>query len=166
MRKLLLTLALATPLVASAQEKAHGAMAKKERSASVTTPDAITWSAAPAVLPAGAKVAVLNGNPTKRGAFTMRLNMPDGYQIPPHFHPAVEHVTVISGTMLVGMGEKFDESSMKPLPAGTFAMIPAGMRHYAKAKGETILQLHGVGPWRLTYVNKADDPSTKKVASK
>ncbi len=164
MRYALLTLALVVPLTAaSAQAKKPGA--RTQRAVTVALPDQMTWGPAPAVLPAGAKLAVLEGDPTKSGAFTMRLLMPDGYQISPHFHPATEHVTVVSGALLVGMGEKFDESQMKTLPAGAFGMIPAGMHHYAKAKGETVLQLHGIGPWRLIYVNKADDPR-KKVAAR
>jgi quercetin dioxygenase-like cupin family protein len=95
----------------------------------------------------------------------MRLLFPDGYQIAPHYHPATEHVTVLRGTLMVGVGDKFDESQMRELPAGAFGLIPAGTRHYAKAKGETVIQLHGVGPWRLIYVNKADDPR-KKVAAR
>ena len=161
---LLTTLALLVPLTAaSAQAKKRAA--QPQRAVTVALPDQMTWGPAPAVLPVGAKLAVLEGDPTKPAAFTMRLFMPDGYQIPPHFHPAAEHVTVISGALMVGMGEKFDESQMKTLPAGAFGLIPAGMHHYAKAKGETVLQLHGIGPWRLTYVNKADDPR-KKVAAR
>ena len=95
------------------------------------------------------------------GPFTMRLRMPNGYRIPPHYHPAVEHVTVISGTFKVGMGEKFDAAAMTQLPSGTFAALPPGMRHYAEAQGETTIQLHGIGPWGIVYVNPADDPSRR-----
>ena len=164
MRYALLTLALVVPLTAaSAQAKKRGAT-RTQRPVTIALPDQMTWGPAPAVLPVGAKLAVLEGDPTKAGAFTMRLLMPDGYQISPHFHPATEHVTVVSGALMVGMGEKFDESQMKALPAGTFGMIPAGMHHYAKAKGETVLQLHGMGPWRLIYVNRADDPRRRGAA--
>jgi len=160
-RYALLTLALLVPLSsASAQAKKHGAA----RTVAVFPPDQITWGQAPAMLPAGAKLAVLEGDPTKAAAFTIRLLMPDGFQIPPHFHPAPEHVTVVSGALMVGMGDKFDESQMNTLPAGTFGLIPPGMHHFAKAKGETVLQLHGIGPWRLVYVNKADDPRRKIAA--
>ncbi|HVH68381.1 MAG TPA: cupin domain-containing protein [Gemmatimonadales bacterium] len=155
----LLTLALVVPTVVSAQAKKHGAA--MQRTVTVALPDQLTWGPAPAVLPAGAKLAVLEGDPTKSGAYTMRLLMPDGYKISPHFHGGVEHVTVVSGALMVGMGDTFDEAQMKTLPAGTFAAIPVGMHHYAKAQGETVLQLHGTGPWRLSYVNKADDPRKK-----
>ena len=161
MKYALLTLALVVPMTsAAAQAKQKGAA----RTASVFLPDQITWGQAPAMLPAGAKLAVLEGDPTKPKAFTMRLFMPDGFQIPPHFHPAPEHVTVVSGALMVGMGDKFDESQMNTLPAGAFGLIPPRVHHFAKAKGETVLQLHGIGPWRLIYVNKADDPRRKVAA--
>ena len=173
----LLTLALLVPVAAlSAQDKAKakgadrkGAEKKAAKSgptASVFAPDKITWGPAPAVFPAGAKAAVLDGDPARGGTFTMRLMMPDGYTIAPHFHPADEHVTVIKGKLMLGMGETFDEKQMQKLSSGTFGVIPARMRHYAKADGETILQLHGKGPWKLIYVNKADDPSRKVAAKK
>jgi anti-sigma factor ChrR (cupin superfamily) len=134
---------------ASSGDRAH---------ATVALPDRITWTPAPAILPSGAKVAILQGNPAEAGPFTMRLWAPDGYRIASHYHPAVEHITVIQGTFKVGMGEKFDASALTELPAGTFAALPPDTRHFAQAHGETIIQLHGVGPWKLTYVNPADDP--------
>ena len=92
----------------------------------------------------------------------MRLKMPDGYRIPPHSHPRVEHVTVISGTAKVGMGDTFDESKMNSFAAGSFAAIEPGVHHYAMASGETIIQLHGMGPWAINYANPNDDPRKKK----
>src|SRR5262245_51829128 len=124
----------------------------------VALPDHLSWGPAPAVLPPGAKLAVVEGNPSAAGPFTMRLLMPGGYHIPPHFHPATEHVTVLEGTFKVGMGERFNAASMKELPAGAFAALDAGVRHFAEAEGRTIIQLHGIGPWGLMYVNPADDP--------
>src|SRR5881296_2669922 len=121
MRYALLTFALVVPLTAaSAQAKKPGAQA--QRTVTVAMPDQMTWGPAPAVLPVGAKLAVLEGDPTKAAAFTMRLLMPDGYQIAAHFHPTTEHVTVIKGALMVGMGEKFDESQMETLPAGAFGL--------------------------------------------
>lgn len=122
----------------------------------------IKWADGPASLPAGAKVAMLEGNPAQEGPFTMRLQLPDGYSIQPHWHPAVEHVTVISGTFNLGHGEKFDKSAGRTLPAGSFAFMPPGMRHFAWAQGETVIQVHGLGPWKINYVNPANDPRTKK----
>jgi quercetin dioxygenase-like cupin family protein len=145
----------------SAQEKVTRAGAPDKPHAIVATPDAIKWAPAPPSLPAGAKLAVLEGDPAKAGAFTMRLSMPAGYRIPPHFHPVTEHVTVIEGTFYVGMGDTFDASRATALPVGTFAALDPGVRHFAFTKGTTTIQLHGVGPWSLTYVNPADDPRTK-----
>lgn len=126
--------------------------------ASVVTPASITWGPAPAVLPAGAKAAVLEGDPTQAGPFALRLWLPAGYTLPPHFHPVTEHVTVLQGTFLVGMGDVVDASKFTELPVGTYGVIPPGMRHFARAKGEVVIQLHGIGPWGLTYVNPTDDP--------
>ena len=89
-------------------------------------------------------------------------NYPTGYTIQPHSHPGVEHLTVISGTFNLGMGEKFDKSGGRALGAGGFAFMPPGMKHFAWTTGETVIQLHGVGPWRINYVNAADDPRNKK----
>jgi quercetin dioxygenase-like cupin family protein len=91
----------------------------------------------------------------------MRLRMPAGYRIPPHFHAFDEHVTVISGTFYVGMGEAFDMAKASELPTGTFAALAPGVRHFAFTRSETVIQLHGTGPWGLTYVNPADDPRKK-----
>jgi quercetin dioxygenase-like cupin family protein len=92
----------------------------------------------------------------------MRLWLPDGFKVAPHWHPKVEHVTVISGTFNLGVGEKFDQAGAREMPAGTFGFWPAGMRHFAWAKGDTVIQLHGNGPWTITYVNPSDDPRNVK----
>jgi quercetin dioxygenase-like cupin family protein len=145
----------------AAQDRVTPAGTADKPHAIVVTPDAIKWAPAPAILPGGAKLAVLEGDPAKPGSFTMRLSMPAGYRIPPHFHPVTEHVTVIGGTFYVGMGDTFDASKASALPTGTFAALEPGVRHFAFTKGATTIQLHGVGPWSLTYVNPADDPRTK-----
>lgn len=121
----------------------------------------LKWGNGPGSLPAGAQFVVLEGDPAKEGLFTMRLRLPDGYQIPPHYHSGVEHVTVIAGTFHVGVGEKFDKAATTPMAAGTFGYWLPPMRHFAWAQGETVLQLHGIGPWTITYVNPADDPRKK-----
>jgi quercetin dioxygenase-like cupin family protein len=154
MRSLLAPLLSLTASVALAQ----GAPKAEAAHAIVATPDQVTWGPAPSVLPAGAKLAVVEGDPSAAGPFTMRLQLPDRYRIPPHYHPVTEHVTVLKGTFKVGMGEKFDPSALQKLPTGTFAALEPGVRHFAEAEGETVLQLHGTGPWSLTYVNPADDP--------
>src|ERR1051326_5411761 len=125
----------------------------------VVTPDKIQWGPAPAVFPAGAQMAVLAGDPGKPGPFTVRLKFPDGYRVMPHWHPTAENVTVLSGEFHVGMGDKFDESSMQTLPAHSLAVMPPHHNHYAMAKGETEVQVSGTGPFKLVYVNPADDPS-------
>lgn len=124
-------------------------------------PDTIAWGPAPGSLPKGAQAAVLEGDPAKAGAFTLRIKMPDGYTIAPHWHPADEHVTVIAGTFVMGLGERVDRSRGHALTAGAFAMMPTGTRHFAWAQGETIIQLHGTGPWGINYVNASDDPRKK-----
>ena len=152
----LATLAILAPAALAAQVPAQES--RSPQRAVVVTPGTEAWGPAPAILPAGAQLAVLEGDPTKSGMYSMRLRMPDGYRIPPHFHPSYEHVTVVSGTFQVGMGDRFDAAALKPLPTGSFAVLSPGMRHFARAKGETVIQLHGLGPWSLSYVNPADAP--------
>jgi hypothetical protein len=125
-------------------------------------PSDVKWGAAPASLPSGAQGAVLQGDPAKAGPFTLRLKLPDGYRIPPHYHPAIEHITVLEGTFVLGTGEAVSGGTEKPLGAGSFAFMPAGMRHFVRAQGETVVQLHGTGPWGITYVNPSDDPRKKQ----
>jgi quercetin dioxygenase-like cupin family protein len=122
----------------------------------------LKWSDGPPSLPAGAKVAVLAGDPGKAGPFTIRLQFPAGFKIPPHTHPTAEHVTVISGTLALGTGPKFDESAGHEMTAGAFAVMPAGMQHFAWAKTESVVQVHGMGPFEVKYVNPADDPRNAK----
>ncbi len=125
-------------------------------------PGDLKWMDAHNALRAGAKLTVLEGDPFKPGLYTMRLQMPDSYKIPPHFHRQFEHVTVVSGTFNLGMGDKFDQSAGQTMPAGTFGFLPPEMKHYAWASGGTVIQLHGMGPWEIVYVNAADDPRKKK----
>jgi quercetin dioxygenase-like cupin family protein len=125
-------------------------------------PTTIEWKAGPAALPPGAKMAVLEGDPTKEGPFVVRFQFPDGYHILPHTHPKTERVTVISGILYLATGEALDRVSAKKLPAGSFGYWPAGMKHTAWSEGETIIQLHGIGPWQINYVNPADDPRNAK----
>jgi hypothetical protein len=129
----------------------------------VFSPDQIKFGPAPPVLPSGAQLAVLEGDPTgSSGDFTIRLKMPDGYRIAPHWHPKRENVTVISGSFKVGMGDSFDASKMDAFPAGSFAYMEPSMHHYGMAVGETVVQVHGVAPFQINYVNPGDDPSVKK----
>jgi quercetin dioxygenase-like cupin family protein len=131
----------------------------------VVAPSELKWGDPPPVFEKGASFALVAGDPSKPGLYAVRLKMPAGYKIAPHWHPTDEHVTVISGSFALGMGEKFDEKSMKTLPQGGYAIAPANMRHYAMATTETVVQVDGQGPFMLTYVNPADDPS-KRAATK
>ncbi len=123
--------------------------------------DDIQWGPAPPIFPKGAEMAVLQGDPSKAEEFTVRLRMPNGYKIAPHTHPTVENVTVLKGTFFAGMGEQFSEANLKAFPRDAFASIPANHAHYAMARGQTIVQVHGLGPFVLTYVNPADDPTKR-----
>jgi quercetin dioxygenase-like cupin family protein len=122
----------------------------------------IEWKPGPVAIPAGAKMAVLEGDPTKEGPFVVRFHFPEGYHIPPHTHPKTERVTVISGALYLATGESLDRSNAKKLSAGSFGYWPAGMKHAAWSEGETVIQLHGIGPWQINYVNPADDPRNAK----
>jgi quercetin dioxygenase-like cupin family protein len=156
---ILLSAALIFSLRLAADETKAATMADH-----IITPDMVKFAAGPPVLPAGFELASLDGNMMKKGSeYTVRLRFPDGYKIPAHFHPGNEHVTVIQGAFWMGMGDKFDEASLKEMPAGAFHSIPKGVHHYGMAKGQTIIQLHGVGAWGITYVNPADDPRKKSA---
>lgn len=128
------------------------------------TPDQMKWGPAPPALPAGAQMAVLSGNPSKAGApFAIRVKFPDGYRVPPHWHPTDENVVVLEGTIALGMGDKADAAVEHELTAGSFALMPKGMRHFARAIGETTIQIYGVGPFAINYVNPADNPMKKAM---
>ena len=124
----------------------------------VVKADGLQWGPAPPALPAGSKFALVTGDPGKDGPFTIRAWLPDGYRVPPHWHPTIENVTVLSGTFGVGTGDSFDAAKGEKLAAGGFVSLPAEMHHFAWAEGETVIQVHGNGPFALTYVNPADDP--------
>lgn len=125
-------------------------------------PDAIKWASPPPGLPPGSQMQVLVGDPGKPGMpYVLRARMPDGYKVPPHWHPGDESITVLKGTLLVGKGEKLDRSKMEKLPVGSFWHMPKALRHSVMANGETIIQVHGVGPFDIHYVNPADDPRKK-----
>lgn len=149
--KAILLLALASFAAASwAQNDSH----------KMVTPAELKWSDVPS-LPAGAKIAVIEGPMNEAVPFTVRLKFPAKYRIPPHFHPATERVTVLSGTFHMGQGEKFDRKNAKALKAGAIAIMQPKTPHFAWTSGETIVQLHGTGPWGVTYINPTDDPRRK-----
>ena len=142
MRNLVLVAVLACSLIAPA----FGATMP-----TIVTPSQVHWTAGTGPM-AGAQVAVISGDPSKPGPYTMRLRLPDGGKFPPHFHGDIENVTVLQGTVLVGIGDKVDPAKMIALPAGSFVSVPAGLHHYAAAKGDTIIQIHGMGPSSMTMV--------------
>jgi quercetin dioxygenase-like cupin family protein len=126
------------------------------------TLDKLKWDTSP-VLPSGALVARVSGDPTKAGSpYVFRIKLPDGFKVPPHWHPVDENATVLKGALLMGIGEKFDPDMTMELKAGSFVRMAKGTRHFATTKGETIIQVHGIGPFEINYVNPADDPRKKK----
>ncbi len=142
-----LALLLATANVALAEDMAAPINASQ-----------IKFTGAPNAFPPGAQWFVLSGDPSKNGPFTVRLRLPAGYQIPAHSHPTTEAVTVLSGKLLLGMGDKLDPKKGTVLTAGGYAEAPAKMNHYAVATSPSVIQVHGMGPMEITYVDKADDP--------
>lgn len=124
------------------------------------TPDDLKWSDV-ASLPAGAKIALIEGKMSEAAPITARIKFPANYRLPPHWHPGVERVTVLSGSFLYGMGEQADMAKTKAFPAGSIIVMSPMMRHYVFTKEETVVQLNVVGPWGINYVNPADDPRKK-----
>jgi hypothetical protein len=109
----------------------------------------------------GAKLAVLAGNPSKAGPFTIRAQVPAGYKVAPHWYPGDENLTVLSGTVALGMGETWDDSKLQTTGPGGYVGLPATMRHFFLAKSASTFQVHGMGPFSVNYVNPADDPNKK-----
>lgn len=122
----------------------------------------MNWGPAPPVLAAGAEMVVLSGDPAGKGLITLRLKLPAGYVIAPHWHPTDELVTVISGSLALGMGDKVDQKASKTLTAGGYGVAPANMHHFAWTKSGAVVQVNLLGPFAITYVNPADDPTRPK----
>lgn len=146
---LLLVATFAAPL-AAAEPAAH----------TMVTPEQLKWADVPS-LPPGAKLAVIEGPLNESTPIVFRLKLPANYRVPAHWHPGIEHVTVISGTFYMGTGDSFDAGRAMALPVGSAAIMQPGTRHFALTRDEAIVQVHGVGPWGITYVNPADDPRKK-----
>jgi hypothetical protein len=144
------TLALAQGAKSSAAAK-HVVIAANE----------VKWGPGPPSLPPGAQMAVIDGDPTQKGPFVLRAKLPDGYRVPPHWHPTDENILVLSGTLMIGAGDKLDPAAAHGISTGGYTKMPARMHHFAIAKGETIFQLHSTGPFEVTYINPADDPRKK-----
>lgn len=132
------------------------------QSSHVVPADKVQWGPAPAILPAGAQLAVLEGNPGAKGALVLRLKMPANYKIPAHWHSMDEHVTVLSGTFNIGMGEALDAKASQALAPGGFVSLPAKMHHFAWTSAPTVVQINLEGPFDLFYVNANDDPQKNK----
>jgi quercetin dioxygenase-like cupin family protein len=126
----------------------------------MVTPSDLKWGPV-ASLPAGAQIAIIQGPMNEAKPFTIRLKLPANFRLPAHSHPAIEHVTVISGTFNMGTGDKLDNTKTTALLPGSVAIMQIGTNHFAWTSEETIVQLHGVGPWDVKYVNPADDPRKK-----
>ena len=150
------TLLLGTAVAALAATPAAAQKTKESRK-----PDKLAWMKGPPSLPAGARMAVVSGDPSKTGPFVIELSFPNGYVVPPHSHPTAEKITVKSGQFLYGMGDEVKASDMKAMKPGNSGEIPAGMHHYAKARGKTVVSLSSTGPFVINYVHAKDDPRTK-----
>ena len=141
-----------------AQEPTPGIVDRGPDHHLIYAPDDVEWQAGPGSFEPGAEFTILEGDPLTPGVFTMRIRMPDGFVIAPHWHPNVERVTVLSGTFHLGSGERLDRSAAERLDEGSyFALLPE-TPHYAITEGRTVIQLTSVGPWKINYVNAADDP--------
>jgi quercetin dioxygenase-like cupin family protein len=151
------TLAAALVVGASASATQDG-----EEGMKLHPSEEMVWKDGPPSLPKGAKISVLEGDPGKEGPFVFRIKVPDGYRIPVHTHPKTERVTVIAGTFNIGMGDKFDAGATIAMPAGAYGFWKAGMKHFVWAKGETVVQFHGEGPWSIIYADPAEDPRHRK----
>jgi quercetin dioxygenase-like cupin family protein len=151
-------------LVQAGNTEAQGSRASGPQAThAVTTPGNVPWKP---FVPPGSEIAVLSGNPDEAGApFVIRIKNPNGAKIPPHWHPGDEHITVLAGTFVVGMGRTFDPAGGQELTVGSYMLVPKQMPHFAWAKGDVIIQVHGIGPFQVIWVNPADDP-TKKPSSR
>ncbi len=157
---LILMMVFNIPLIHAQETKTHGATATGE--GIIYEAAEVEWKNGPASFEAGSQFAVLEGDPSKDGYFNMRLKLPDGFRIAPHWHPQFERVTVISGTFLLGHGDSGDRNATQRLEAGSYFSMPPEMIHYAITEGETIVQLATMGPWNIIYVKDEDDPRKRK----
>jgi quercetin dioxygenase-like cupin family protein len=154
---LLATFALGAAMTFGAAVQGHDG----EVHHTVVSADSVQWGPAPPSLPPGAEGSALLGSPKEEGPFVLRLKFPAGFVVPPHVHSKDEYVTVISGSVAFGTGEKADLAALEPLPPGSFVHLPAGMPHYLQTQEETVVQVNGVGPFDVTYIDPNDDPRKK-----
>lgn len=158
-RKFLLAIGVAL-LVWTLTPQVFTQHSSKNSSMSLATPDGLKW----VQIRPGNEMAVVYGDPTKAGElYAVRFRFADGFKVPAHWHPQDEHATVLQGTLLLGMGTKWDAAKLTTtMVAGSYVFVPKDMPHFAEAKGETILQAHGVGPFQIIYANPADDPKNQR----
>jgi len=159
-RRILVAMACVGSIAIAAIAPAEDAVKAKAPASEhkIILPTDLKWVEAPPSLPRGARMAVLYGDPNAAGPFAMRILIPAGYAVQPHWHPADENVTVISGEFIMAVGERWVESKGHALPAGAVSIMPAGMRHYAWSTLGAVIQVNAIGPWGITYVNPEDDP--------
>lgn len=136
--------------------------ASAQQTSSVVNVQDMKWEDAPPGIPKGGKMAVLNGDPSKEGTFSIRARLPAGYMVPPHFHSKDENLTVLSGTLYLGMSDAVDKKTAHALKTGGFHHLPGKTNHYVFTKTATVIQVDGNGPFDITYLNAADDPRNKK----
>lgn len=153
-----LVAAMLVPWVVAGQARAQEPAAAGTE---MINPGSVKWGDAPPSMPKGAKLAVLYGDPGKDTPYVIRLKTPAGYKIAPHWHTQAENLTVISGTLYLGPGDKMDTAHARALKTGGYHYLPAKAHHYAFSKTETVVQIHGTGPLDINYVDPKDNPSGK-----
>ncbi|MEI6947149.1 cupin domain-containing protein [Paraflavisolibacter sp. H34] len=158
----LILIASALYALPAAHAQEHGQAAHPAGEHLMVHANKLNWQPGPPSLPPGVQVAVIEGDLAKAGPFTARLMVPANYRIAPHYHPAIEHVTVLEGTFYMGAGKEFKEGTATELKTGDFSVMPTGFVHYAFSRDKAMIQLHGIGPWGITYINEADDPRKKR----
>ena len=145
---------------ASVPPKDHASRSSRSQPDVMVRAQEAKWGQASPKLPPGAQLWIIQGNPSEPGSlYTFRVKVPNGYSVPPHWHPMDEHITVLQGKIRLGMGRTFDRSALRDFPAGSYARLPKMEPHFNLYEGESIVQFHGVGPYDIHYVNPADDPN-------
>ena len=132
----------------------------------IVLPDNIEWSEAPRGMPTGYEQAMIKGNPRVREVFTFRAKIQANWKAMPHFHPADEHITILEGSGYIGFGEEYNEEIAVEMPKGAFITVKAGSVHYFFTRGLCVIQVHGMGPQKITYINIDDDPRNSAMLSK
>jgi len=153
-----ITQSLTVPFAALALTLACASPSHAQATHIVVPANKVQWGPAPPVLPAGAQLAVLEGNPAEKGPIVMRLKLPGNYNIPPHWHSMAERITVLSGSFHIGDGDKLDRQASQTLEPGGFLSLPAKMHHFAWTSAPTVVQINLEGPFDLVYINPADNP--------